>query len=42
MILQPRLFADVIGNVVGRTNNKDIQVKGNITKLLDLLLKTLS
>jgi hypothetical protein len=42
MILQPHLFTDVIDNVVGRTDIKDIQVKGNITKLLDLLLKTLS
>ena len=42
MILQPRLFAYVIGNVVGRTDIKDVQVKGNITNLLDLLLKTLS
>jgi len=42
MILQPRLFAYVVDNVVGRAGIKDVQVKGNITKLLDLLLKTLS
>lgn len=41
MILQPCLFLDVIGHVVGTTDIKDVQVKGKMTKILDLMLEDL-
>jgi hypothetical protein len=41
MILQPCLFLDVIGHVVGTTDIKDVQVKGRMTKILDLMLEDL-
>jgi len=41
MIIKPRLFVDVIGHVVGTTDIKDVQVKGKMTKLLDLTLEDL-
>ena len=41
MILQPCLFLDVIGHVVGTTDIKDVQVKGKMTKILDLILEDL-
>lgn len=35
------VLMDVIGHVVGTTDIKDVQVKGKMTKILDLILEDL-